>query len=125
MAGETILVVDDNLLNVKLARTVLVKAGYAVHTANDAAGALAQLELVVPQLIILDLLLPDIDGFELARQLKDDVRYRDIPIIAMTASGFVRDEERARLAGCDAFLPKPFEIDELLRTVECHLHLTN
>ena len=125
MAGETILVVDDNPLNIKLARTVLVKAGYVVHIASDAPTTLAQLELVVPQLIILDLLLPDIDGFELARQLKDDVRYRDIPIIAMTASGLVRDEERARLAGCEAYLSKPFEIDVLLRTVEHHLHPTN
>jgi CheY-like chemotaxis protein len=125
VAGETILVVDDNLLNVKLARTVLVKAGYAVHTANDGAAALSQLERAIPKLILLDLLLPDIDGFELARQLKDDVRYRDIPIIAMTASGLLRDEERARLAGCVGYIGKPFEIDVLLRTIEHHLHETN
>jgi len=125
MAGETILVIDDNLLNVKLVRTVLVNAGYVVHSANDGAGALIQLELAVPKLILMDLLLPDVDGFDLARQLKDDVRYRDIPIIAMTASDLVRDQERARAAGCEAYVSKPFEIDVLLRTVEQHLHETN
>lgn len=93
--GKAILVVDDHPLNVKLARAVLVHAGYEVHTACDATTALAQLEIVRPRLIILDLMLPGIDGFELARRIKLDARFSAIPIIAMTASGLGRDEERA------------------------------
>jgi CheY-like chemotaxis protein len=118
LSGEPILVVDDNLLNVKLARSVLVHAGYTVYDAYDALSALKQLEVVLPRLIIMDLLLPGMDGFELARLLKHDERYRTIPIIAMTASGLARDEERARLVGCESYLAKPFEIEALLRTID-------
>jgi len=117
MAGEAILVVDDNSLNVKLARAVLENAGYEVHSAGDATTAFAQLELVRPRLIIMDLKLPGMDGFELARAIKDDPRYNDIPIIAMTASGLTRDEQRARLAGCDDYVAKPFDIDTLVATI--------
>ena len=122
MPGETILVVDDNPLNVKLARTVLVHAGYVVFDAYDALSALKQLEEVHPRIIIMDLLLPGMDGFELARLLKHDARYRDIPIIAMTASGLARDEERARLVGCESYMAKPFEIDALLRQIDHFLN---
>lgn len=118
MTGEAILVVDDNALNVKLARAVLENAGYEVHTAGDATTAFAQLELLRPRLIIMDLKLPGMDGFELAHRIKHDARYSDIPIIAMTASGLARDEERARLAGCDDFIAKPFDIDTLIATIE-------
>jgi two-component system cell cycle response regulator DivK len=117
MAGEAILVVDDHLLNLKLARAVLVNAGYEVHCAGDATTAFAQLELVRPHLIVMDLRLPGMDGFELAHKIKHDARYSDIPIIAMTASGFASDEQRARLAGCDDYISKPFEIGNLIATV--------
>jgi two-component system cell cycle response regulator DivK len=117
MAGEAILVIDDNLLNVKLARAVLVNAGYKVHSAGDAAAAFAQLARVRPRLIIMDLKLPGMDGFELAHKIKHDPRYSDIPIIAMTASGLTHDEQRARLAGCDDYIAKPFEIEHLVATV--------
>jgi CheY-like chemotaxis protein len=115
--ANSILVVDDNPLNVKLARAVLVLAGYEVRSACDATTMFAQLEAALPHLIIMDLMLPDIDGFELARQLKRDPRFADIPIIAMTASGLLQDEERARLVGCDGFLEKPFENETLVSTV--------
>jgi len=117
MAGDAILVVDDNLLNVKLARAVLENAGYEVHSAGDATTAFAQLELVRPRLIIMDLNLPGMDGFELARKIKHDARYSDIPIIAMTASDLARDEEEARLAGCDDYIAKPFEIGKLISAI--------
>jgi two-component system, cell cycle response regulator DivK len=117
MAGEAILVVDDNLLNVKLARAVLQNAGYKVLSAGDATTALALLERVRPRLIIMDLKLPGMDGFELAHKIRHDPRYSDIPIIAMTASDLVRDEERARLAGCDDYIAKPFDNDTLIATI--------
>lgn len=117
MAAEPILVIDDNPVNIKLARAVLVRAGYVVHVAADAHAALASLEHLPPQLIITDLELPGVSGFELVARLKRDERYRRIPVIAMTASGLPDDEVRARGAGCDAYLTKPFEIDTLLALV--------
>jgi two-component system cell cycle response regulator DivK len=117
VAGETILVVDDHALNVKLARKVLENAGYEVHSAGDAMTTFAQLELVRPRLIIMDLRLPGMDGFELAQKIKQDPRYGDIPIVAMTASDFADDERRARLAGCDDYISKPFEIGHLISTI--------
>ncbi|HEY0254722.1 MAG TPA: response regulator [Kofleriaceae bacterium] len=121
MAGEAILVVDDNPVNVKLARAVLVRAGYDVHAAADAPGAFAILEECRPDLIITDLMLPEVSGFDLVAQLKADDRYAKIPIIAMTASGLPRDEERARAVGCDGFMTKPFEIETLLSLIRSSL----
>ncbi len=117
MAGERILVVDDNLLNLKLATVLLVRAGYRVDGAASANEAIAQLEREPPQLIILDLRLPEIGGLELARTWKQDPRFCGIPIIAMTASGLRADEEDARLAGCEHYMAKPFVLAELLEQV--------
>lgn len=117
MAAESILVIDDNPVNIKLARAVLARAGYTVHVAGDAHAALASLEQDRPALIITDLELPDVSGFELVTRLKQDERYRRLPVIAMTASSLTDDEVRARAAGCDGYLTKPFEIDALLALV--------
>ncbi len=124
MAGERILVVDDNLLNLKLATVVLVRAGYRVDGAASAKEAVARLEREPPQLIILDLRLPEVDGLELARTWKRDARFCNIPIIAMTASGLRSDEDDARLAGCEHYMAKPFVLDELLAWVAHWLHGT-
>ncbi|MFT3698071.1 MAG: response regulator [Kofleriaceae bacterium] len=120
MASEPsvpILVIDDNPVNVKLARAVLARAGYEVTTAGDGQTALASIAHRMPALIITDLMLPDLTGFDLAVRLKQDDRYCRIPIIAMTASGIANDAERAKAAGCDAFMLKPFEMDALLTLV--------
>ncbi|CAN5261737.1 N/A [soil metagenome] len=117
MAGELILVVDDDPLNLRLARAVLVNAGYTVDTAADGESMFARLEAARPRLVLTDLMLPGIDGFQLAAMLKHDPRYSDIPVIACTASGILNDEARARAAGCDDYLQKPFELDQLIATV--------
>jgi len=92
-------------LNIKLARKVLrERPGYEVHSAGDATTAFAQLELVRPRLIIMDLRLPGMDGFELAQKIQARPALQPHPIIAMTASGFADDEQRARLAGCDDYM---------------------
>ena len=122
--GELILVVDDNLLNLKLASAVLARSGYRVVDAIDASTMFMQLELELPDLIILDLRMPGIDGFDITRLLKHDPRYLDIPIIAMTASGLRQDEASARLAGCEYYVTKPFVFEHLLATIEEGLRFT-
>jgi CheY-like chemotaxis protein len=109
MAGEPILIVDDNPTNLKLVSFVLVKRGYQVRTANGAKEALEALEDHHPVLILMDMQMPGIDGFELTRLLKKDPATRDIIIVALTAYAMKGDEERVRAAGCDGYLAKPVD----------------
>jgi CheY-like chemotaxis protein len=117
MAAEPILIVDDQPLNAKLAGAILVDAGFEVQTAGDAEEALRLLQGFRPALILLDLQLPGMDGFELARRLKADPDRRDIVILALTAYAMKGDEARARAAGCDGYLAKPVDTELLPREV--------
>ncbi len=121
MAGEPILIVDDNAANLKLARVLLSGEGYEVRTAADAEQALELLESFRPRLILMDLQLPGMDGLELTRRLKADPMRRGIAVIALTAYAMKGDEEKARAAGCDAYVTKPIDTDELPRVVADHL----
>jgi two-component system, cell cycle response regulator DivK len=118
---DEILVVDDNPQNLKLARVVLAREGHVVRTARDAEEALQIIQRFPPRLILMDLQLPGLDGFSLTRQLKTDAAFRDIVVIALTANAMKGDEERALAAGCDAYLAKPIDIDDLVLTVRRHL----
>lgn len=109
MSGELILVVDDNPVNLKLARALLNRKGYQVYTAGDADETLAVLRDVHPRLILMDIQLPDIDGLTLTRRLKADAETRDIVIVALTAYAMKGDEQKAREAGCDGYISKPIE----------------
>jgi CheY-like chemotaxis protein len=117
MPGESILIVDDNAANLKLARVILVDAGYAVSTAADAAEAMALLETSTPRLILMDIQLPDLDGLDLTRQLKADPRFAGVVIVALTAYAMKGDRAKALAAGCDGYITKPIDVDELPRTV--------
>lgn len=117
MAGESILIVDDNALNLKLARVVLQLEGYEIHTAVDADSALAVLDAHHPRLILMDVQLPGVDGLELTRRLKADPARRHIVIVALTASAMLGDEDKALAAGCDGYVTKPISPDALARTV--------
>jgi two-component system, cell cycle response regulator DivK len=121
MAGEPVLVVDDNSQNLKLVRVLLRTEGYDVRTAVDAEEALGELEVFTPRLILMDLQLPGMDGLELTRKLKADPTRRDIAIIAVTAYAMKGDEEKARAAGCDGYVAKPIDIETLPRMVREHL----
>jgi len=109
MAGEPILIVDDNPANLKLARVLLTGEGYEVRTAADAEEALSVLKGFSPRLILMDLQMPGMDGFELTRRLKADPATRGIVILALTAYAMKGDEERARAAGCDGYVAKPID----------------
>lgn len=112
-----VLVVDDNAVNLKLARLLLTSEGFTVRTATDAREALEALDGFDPEVILMDVQLPDIDGLELTRRLKSDPRWSAVPVVALTAYAMKSDEERAMAAGCDLFLTKPVDPDVLLTAI--------
>jgi CheY-like chemotaxis protein len=109
MAGESILAVDDNPANLKVVRFLLAARGYDVRTAVDAGEAMAAIRAAAPRLILMDLQLPGVDGLELTRQLKADPATAGILVVALTAYAMKGDEQRAREAGCDAYVAKPID----------------
>lgn len=109
MAGEAILIVDDNPVNLKVVRVLLLVEGYEVRTAADAEEALRVLQTFRPRLILMDLQLPGMDGLGLTRFLRSDPATRDIAILAVTACAMKGDEQKAREAGCDAYITKPID----------------
>ena len=121
MAGERILVVDDNPANLRLLRLLLAAESYEVRTADGAEEAITILEDFRPRLILMDLQMPGMNGFELARRLKGDAATRDIVIVALTAYAMKGDEERAREAGCDGYVSKPIDTRTLPALVARHL----
>ena len=121
MSAEPILIVDDSLVNLKVARVLLTSVGYAVRTAASAELALAELATFRPRLILMDLQLPGMDGLSLTRILKADPAMRGIVIVAMTAYAMKGDDEKARLAGCDDYVTKPIDTRALPGLVAAHL----
>jgi CheY-like chemotaxis protein len=121
MAQERVLVVDDNAANLRLLHVLLAAESYDVRTAGDALEALAVLEQFRPRLILMDLQMPGMDGFELTRRLKGDPRTRDIVIVAITAYALKGDEEKARAAGCDGYVSKPIDTRSLPGLLARHL----
>lgn len=121
MSGERVLIVDDNLTNLKLVAYLVKSKGYDVATAVDAESALEEIRANAPRLILMDLQLPGIDGIELTRRLKSDPTTRDIKIIAVTAYAMKGDQERALAAGCDDYVPKPIDTRALPETIAKHL----
>jgi CheY-like chemotaxis protein len=109
MGKKSILIVDDNVINLKLLRVLLAAEGYEVRTAAAAEQALTVLEELHPDLILMDIQLPGIDGLELTRQLKSDPTTKDIIILGLTAYAMKGDEARVLAAGCDGYIAKPID----------------
>lgn len=124
MAGEPILVVDDHVANLKLVRMLLTAEGYEVRMAADADEALAVLEDFKPRLILMDLQMPGMDGFELTRRLKSNPATKGIAIIALTAYAMKGDEHRAQAAGCDGYVAKPIDTRTLPQLIARFLSST-
>jgi len=116
-----VLVVEDNPANMTLATFLLKSAGYVVLSATDAEIGLALARAEQPDLILMDIQLPGMDGLTATALLKADAATRDIPVIALTALAMKGDEERIRAAGCDGYIAKPLAYREFLATVSTHL----
>ncbi|MEQ1870782.1 MAG: response regulator [Vicinamibacterales bacterium] len=117
----TILVVEDNPDNMTLAVLLLKSAGHTVLSAADAEVGLTLARTEQPDLILMDIQLPGIDGLEATALLKLDEATRTIPVIALTALAMKGDEERIRAAGCDGYIAKPMGIHEFLAAVAARL----
>ena len=109
MANETILIVDDAPVSLKLTDLLLRKEGYQVHTTKDAEQALEMLHSLHPDLMLVDIQLPGMNGLELTRRIKQDSRTRDIVVVALTACAMKGDDDAAFKAGCDGYITKPVE----------------
>ncbi len=116
-----ILLVEDNEMNRDMLSRRLARRGYAVQVAVDGQDGLQQVQRQPPDLVLLDMDLPVIDGWEVARRLKADEATRAIPIIALTAHAMVGDRDRAIEAGCDDYDVKPVELPRLLSKMEALL----
>ena len=116
--GKKILVVDDEIQLVEMVKLRLQANGYIVLTAGDGQEALEKARKEKPDLIILDLMLPKIDGYKVCRMLKFDKIYKAIPIIIFTAKAQQKDEELGKEMGADAYIAKPFEPEVLLEKMK-------
>jgi CheY-like chemotaxis protein len=121
MAGERILIVDDNATNLKLVAYLMRANGYTVDTALDAESAIVAIRNNHPDVILMDIQLPGIDGLELTRRLKADPATRDIVIVAVTAYALKGDQAKAQAAGCDDYITKPIDTRALPETIARHL----
>ena len=116
-----ILVVEDHPANMKLAVLLLQKAGYSVLSAMDGEAGLAIAQTEQPDLILMDIQLPGMDGLAATALLKQNLATRAIPVIALTALAMISDEERCRNAGCDGYISKPLRYQELLAEIKAQL----
>lgn len=121
MAGERVLIVEDNPLNLKLARVLLTTAGYEVEASGDAESAMASIKTLRPDLILMDLQLPGMDGLALTRLLKNDPNTKGIVIVALTAYAMKGDDLKAMTAGCDGYVTKPIDTLTFASTVAKYL----
>ena len=117
----TVLIVEDNPANMRLAMFLLESAGHAVISATDAEAGLTLARAAQPDLILMDIQLPGMDGLEATMLLKKDEATRAIPVIALTALAMKGDEARIRAAGCDAYIGKPMRYKEFLAAIAAHL----
>lgn len=116
-----ILIVEDNPANLELMRYLLLAFGHTVTTAGDGAAGLEAARSALPDLIICDIQLPVLDGFEVARRLRDDARLGEIPLLAVTAFAMVGDREKLLADGFDGYLAKPIEPESFVGQVEAFL----
>lgn len=114
----TILYVEDNVDNRKLVRRVLEVEGYAVVEAKDGLQAMERLELEPIDLALMDINMPDMDGYTLTARIKAMPRFASLPIVAVTANVMRGDRERSLQAGCDGYIQKPIDIDTLSQQIE-------
>jgi two-component system cell cycle response regulator DivK len=116
--AKKVLIVEDNDLNMKLFNDLLEAHGYLTLQTKDGVEALRMARLHRPDLILMDIQLPEVSGLEVTKWLKEDDELRSIPVIAVTAFAMKGDEEKIRDGGCEAYIAKPISVAGFMRTVE-------
>lgn len=119
--GKTVLIVEDNELNAKLFRDLLSARGHRIVELREGRDAIKMVKEQNPNLILMDIQLPEISGFDLIKMIKADYTISDIPIIAVTAFAMKGDEERIRTSGCDDYLSKPISVSLFLKKTAQYL----
>jgi two-component system cell cycle response regulator DivK len=128
MASETkgtILYIEDNPDNRLLVKRILLSEDYALLEAENARDALNVLKSTLPDLILMDINMPDMDGYSLTAQIKSTPGFERIPILALTANVMRGDKEKTLEAGCDGYIQKPIDIDQLTREIEKYMRRPN
>jgi two-component system cell cycle response regulator DivK len=121
MDASVILYIEDNMDNRTLIRRILTAEGYAFLEAGDAKEALEILKMNTPDLILMDINMPGVDGYTLTAQIRGMPGFDNVPIVALTANVMRGDRERSLEAGCDGYIQKPIDIDLLPQQVERYL----
>lgn len=119
---KKVLCVEDNTVNMLLVSRIVEAEGHELIKAEDGYTALDILDGTIPDIILLDINLPGMDGLELARRFKADERLAPVPLVATTAQVLVGDRERCLEAGCDDYLPKPLDIRKLREVIRYYLN---
>ena len=114
---KTVMIVEDNELNMKLFRDLLEAHGYQTVGTSNGREALRLAREHRPDLILMDIQLPEVSGLEVTRWIKDDAELRATPVVAVTAFAMKGDEERIREGGCEAYLSKPISVGKFIETV--------
>ena len=115
---KTILVVEDNELNMKLFEDLLQAHGYRILTTKDGKEALRMAKEHRPDLVLMDIQLPEISGLEVTRLMKADPDIRHIPVVAVTAFAMKGDEEKIRQGGCEGYISKPISVSRFIETIQ-------
>ena len=119
--SDAILVVDDDPNSLDIVRTFLESRGYTVYTASDGKEALAKLDEIHPALMLLDVMMPGMDGWEVARLVKNHPNFKEVRVIMLTARSDFTDKHQGLRAGADDYIVKPIRLEELERRVERNL----
>ena len=119
--GKTILIVEDEPKNMKLLRDLLQRFGYEILEAPDGEQGVKITMEKIPDLILMDIMMPKMDGLEATRIIKADIKTKHIPVIALTSYAMKGDREKTIEAGCDGYIAKPIDIKEVLKTIETYL----
>ena len=117
MSKGNILIVEDNMDNYELVRFILERAGYAVFLAMNGRDGVAAARLQKPDLILMDLTMPEMDGWRAAEKLKSDEVTKSIPLYALSAHALPSERKRALAAGCDGYVSKPIHMDGFLKMI--------
>jgi len=117
MPNRKILLVEDDFMNMRLAQHILEGEGYTVLKATTAREALVQIESTIPDLILMDVQLPDMNGMTVVKILRENDRTRDIIVLALTACAMKGDREKMLRMGCDGYIPKPIDVKSFIGIV--------